>query len=221
MMGAMDWMKGRYSCRAYLDEIPERHRVLEAIEAASFAASSKNTQPWKLHIAIGEACDKVRASLLEAFDSGAPSGSEYKYSPDRLPDELMARARTCGFGLFQHKGIGREDKDARKAHDRENFRLFGAHGVAVLSLPVGSERGNFLDAGQFLSYFLLALREVGYESVPMFSVANYPQALRRNLSIPEDRIVVCAVTFGVPDLQAHVNEFRTVREPAESLVSWA
>lgn len=220
-MGAMELMKGRYSCRAFLGEHPTRRKVLDAVEAASFAASSKNTQPWKLHIAIGEACDKVRASLTEAFDSGAKPLADYKYSPDRLPDEMMERARTCGFGLFQHKGIGREDKEARRAHDRENFVLFGAPAVAVLTLPLGSEKGNFLDAGQFLGYFLLALREVGYESVPMFSVANYPQALRGPLGIPDDRIVVCAVTFGVADTTAHVNAFRTTREPAESLVAWA
>ena len=220
-MDAMELMKGRYSCRAYQPELPTRKKVLEAVEAASFAASSKNTQPWKLHIGIGESCDKVRASLTEAFDTGVPAGADYKYAPDSLPQELMDRARTCGFALFQHKGIGRDDKAARKAHDRENFKLFGAPAVAVLSLPAAAEKGNFLDAGQFLGYFMLALREAGYESVPMFSVANYPQALRAPLGIPDDRIVVCAVAFGVPDAEAHVNAFRTTREPAESLVSWA
>ena len=220
-METLESMKGRYSCRAYQPELPTRKNVLEAVEAASFAASSKNTQPWKLHIAIGEACDKVRASLVEAFDTGAPAGADYKYSPEKMPDELMERARTCGFGLFQHKGIGREDKAARKAHDRENFVLFGAPAVAVLTLPAVAEKGNFLDAGQFLGYFMLALREAGYESVPMFSVANYPQALRGPLSIPDDRLVVCAVAFGVADESAHVNAFRTAREPAEKLVSWA
>lgn len=220
-MGAMELMKGRYSCRAYLDELPSRRKVSEAVEAASFAASSKNTQPWTLHIAIGEACDRVRASLLEAFDSGAPAGADYKYSLEPMPKQLLDRARTCGFALFQHKGIGREDKEARKAHDRENFRLFGAPAVAVLTLPAGGERGNFLDAGQFLSYFMLALREAGYESVPMFSVANHPQVLRNSLAIPDDRLVVCAISFGIADTTAHVNAFRTTREPAESLVSWA
>jgi nitroreductase len=220
-MDALELMKGRYSCRAYLAEVPTRKKVLEAVEAASFAASSKNTQPWKLHIGLGEACDLVRASLTQAFDTGTKPAADYKYSPDKLPDELMERARTCGFALFQHKGIGRDDREARKEHDRQNFVLFGAPAVAVLTLPVGSEKGNFLDAGQFLGYFMLALREAGYESVPMFSVANYPDALRGPLGIPDDRLVVCAVSFGVPDTTANVNAFRTTREPAESLVSWA
>jgi nitroreductase len=52
-------------------------------------------------------------------------------------------------------------------------------------------------------------------------VAVYPEVLRRELSIPDNRLVVCGISFGVPDLSAHVNSFRTAREPAESLVSWA
>jgi nitroreductase len=55
----------------------------------------------------------------------------------------------------------------------------------------------------------------------MFSVATQPSVFRKAFSIPEDRIVVCAVAFGTPDDSAHVNAFRTVREPAESVVSWA
>ena len=71
-MDAMELMKGRYSCRAYQPELPTRKKVLEAVEAASFAASSKNTQPWKLHIGIGESCDKAlcKAALRLLDDDG-------------------------------------------------------------------------------------------------------------------------------------------------------
>jgi nitroreductase len=220
MNPTLELMKGRHSCRAYTSEIPSREKILAAVEAASYAASSKNTQPWKLHVAIGASCDKVRAALLEAFDTGAKGGAEFKYSPDEMPADWMDRARACGYALFEHKGIGRDDKPARRAHDRENFRLFGAPAVAVLSVPRTSERGNFLDAGQFLSFLMLALRAEGYESVPMFSVATQPAALRSTLGIPEDRAIVCALSFGVEDASAHVNAFRTVREKPEELVSW-
>jgi nitroreductase len=146
---------------------------------------------------------------------------EYRYSPAELPAEQMERARKCGFGLFAHKGIGRDDKPARKAHDRENYRLFGAPAVAVLSLPQVHEKGTFLDGGLFLGQFMLALRSLGLESTPMFSVACYPQVLRQELSIPDDRLVVCAVAFGYEDKDAHVNGYRTERESLEGFVSWA
>lgn len=220
-MNAMDLIKGRHSCRAYLPDVPSREQVLKAVELASTAASSKNTQPWMLHVAVGPSCDRVREALLHAFDTAAPAKADFKYSPAELPAQMTDRARQSGIAIMAHKGIARDDKDARRAHDRENFRLFGAPGVAVLTLPTESERGNFLDAGQFLATFMLGLREVGLESIPMFSVANYPGVLREGLSIPADRIVVCAVAFGAEDHSAPVNSFRTMRESPEGLVAWA
>lgn len=220
-MNATELIKGRHSCRAFLPEVPTREQVLAAVELAATAASSKNTQPWKVHVALGDACETVRRSLLAAFDNASPAKADFKYSPDELPAEMTDRARQSGIAILSHKGIGRDDKAARRAHDRENFRLFGAPAVAVLSLPVGSERGNFLDAGQFLATFMLGLREVGLESIPMFSVANYPGVLREGLAIAADRIVVCAVAFGHEDHAASVNTFRTVRESPEGLIAWA
>lgn len=221
MSDLLKLLKERYSCRGYLPRVPEKEKILQAVEAASYAASSKNTQPWKLHVATGPACDKVREALCAAFDGGAKPGADFKYSPDEMPPEWVARGREIGFALFAHKGIGRDDKEARRAHDRENFRLFGASAVAVLTVPRSAERGNYLDAGQFLGSLILALRAVGMESVPMFSVANYPSALRATLPIPDDRAVVCALAFGYADPAAHVNAFRTGREKPEDLVSWA
>ena len=220
-MDAMQTIMGRHSCRAFLANVPAREQILSAVELASTAASSKNTQPWMLHLAVGEACNRVRQALLDAFDNGAPAGAEFRYSPDPMPGLLTERARQSGFALFTHKGIARDDKAARKAHDRENFRLFGAPAVAILTLPGSAERGTFLDAGQFLATFMLGLRTQGLESIPMFSVANYPAVLRSTMGLPEDRIVVCAIAFGQEDLSAPVNSFRTVRETPESLVTWA
>lgn len=220
-MDTLELLRTRYSCRAFLPRVPTREQVLVAVDAAGRAPSSKNGQPWKLHVALGAAADRVRAALTAAFDAGEPNAPDYRYSPAELPPDQKDRARVCGFSLFAHKGIGREDKAARRAHDRENFELFGAPAFAVLSLPSVGEKGTFLDGGLFLGAFLAALRAQGLESTTMFSVAGYPGILRRELSIPDDRIVVCGVSFGTPDLSAHVNAFRTVRETPESLVSWA
>ena len=220
-MDTLELLRTRYSCRAFLPQVPTREQVLLAVEAAGRAPSSKNGQPWNLHLAMGPAADRVRVALTAAFDAGEPAAPDYRYSPAELPADQKDRARACGFSLFAHKGIGRDDKPARRAHDRENFELFGAPAFAVLTLPSVSEKGNFLDGGLFLGAFLAALRAQGLESATMYSVATYPGVLRRELSIPEDRIVVCGISFGTPDLSARVNSFRTVRETPESLVTWA
>jgi len=213
-------LRDRHSCRAFLPKLPAKLSVLNAVELASTAPSSKNGQPWKLFVAVGEACDRIRDELCANFDDGLQMNPDYRYSPAEMPSEMLDRTRTCGISLFAHKGIAREDKEGRKNHDRENFRLFGAPAVAVLTLPRVAEKGTFLDGGLFLAEFLLALRGEGFEATPMYSVVGYPEVFREEMDIPEDRIVVCAVAFGKEDPAARVNDFRTVREPAEKLVAW-
>ena len=211
---------GRHSCRTFLQEPVDRALVQTAIAAAGRAPSSKNTQPWMLEIVVGAKLEELRSAILQSFDAKEAANPDFRYSPDPLSEVLMARARACGFGLFQHKGIARDDKPARHAHDRENFRFFGAPALAVLTLPKESEKGTFLDGGLFLGSFLLALRAVGYESTPMFSVATRPAVIRRILGIPEERLVVVCAAFGKEDPHAHVNAFRTEREPVETFATW-
>jgi len=214
-------LRERHSARAFQTLVPTRDSVERAVSNASTAPSSKNGQPWKLFVALGDATDRIRDRLCACFDNGVVATPDYRYSPVEMPPEMMERARACGFGLFAHKGIARDDKPARRENDRENFRLFGAPGVAILTLPRVAEKGTFLDGGLFLAQFLLALRGEGYEATPMYSVAGYPDILRQEMSIPDDRLVVCAVAFGTEDPSAHVNAFRTGREPVENLISWA
>lgn len=214
-------MRERHSCREFLPTVPSRESVLRAVASASTAPSSKNGQPWKLHVALGESVDRIRTALCGAFDAGLPVAPDYRYSPAEMPPEMLDRARACGISLFVHKGIGRDDKDKRRLHDRENFRLFGAPALAVLTLPRVAEKGTFMDGGLFLGQFLLALRGEGYEATPMYSVVGYPDILRRELGIADDRLVACAVPFGIEDASAHVNAYRTVRELPETIVSWA
>jgi nitroreductase len=210
----------RHGCRAFTAEPVAKELVDRAVQAAGRAPSSKNTQPWGLEVVIGGKLEALREALLAAWDAGEPMAPDYRYSPDPLPEEMMARARACGFGLFAHKGIARDDKPARKAHDRENPRLFGAPAFAVLTLPRASEKGTFMDGGLFLGSFLLALRAVGYESTPMYSVACQAPVIRRVLGLSEDLIVVAGIAFGVEDRTAHVNAFRTEREPFDRIVRW-
>ncbi len=215
-----DLFHERHCCRAFLQEPVEPKLVEEAIQAAGRAPSSKNTQPWGLEIVTGAKLEELRTAILASFEAKEPASPDFRYSPDPLSETMMARARACGFGLFKHKGIARDDKPARHAHDRENFRLFGAPAYAIFTLPRESEKGTFMDGGMFVGSLLLSLRAVGYESTPMFSVATKPAVIRQVLGIPENRLVVLGLAFGKEDPAAHVNAFRTEREPLESFVNW-
>src|SRR5690606_14032364 len=125
----------------------------------------------------------------------------------------------CGYGLFELKGIGRHDRAARQAHNRENMELFGAPAYLIFHLPLSAERGMFLDMGCFLQNVMLGLVAHGLGSCPQFSVAGYAPAIRDFLHLPE-RLIVCGLAVGYPDPAARVNQYVPERLPLADYVQW-
>ncbi len=161
----------RRSIREFTSELVPMPVLEKLVTAAGCSPSSKNTQPWRLFLVQGSALDALRADYLAAFAANTPAKPDYRYSPDPLPAAWAQRAKDCGIGIFKHKGIGREDTEKRRAHDRENFRFFGAHQVFFLGTQAGtSTQGTFLDCGFVLQTLMLGLTDLGYGSCPQYSV---------------------------------------------------
>ena len=164
--------------------------------------------------------DALSEALCAAFDAGDKGKADYEYSLLPPPAEWMDRARACGYALFDLKGIGRKDYEARKAHGRENFTFFGAPVVVIFHLPRGAERGNFLDLGMFMQNVMLGLTAHRLGSCPQFSVAGYADIVRKRLGLAEDRWIVAGMSVGWPDAGAKVNTFTPERLPLGDYVDW-
>lgn len=217
MTTVLEALHARRSIREFEPEPVPADVVRQLVEAAGRAPSSKNTQPWKLFLVQGAALEKLRADYLAAFDSGRPAKPDYTYSPNPLPEAWTARAKDVGIGIFKHKGIGRDDTDKRRAHDRENFRFFGAPQVFFLGTQAPSPApGTFMDCGFVLDNLMLGLTSLGYGSCPQFSVMVYADILRQHLPGSEGTLFICALPFGRPKPASHVNAFQPARLPIEN-----
>lgn len=212
MLNAIDAMKSRRSIREFEDTLVPMDVIEQLVEAAGNAPSSKNTQPWKLFLVQGAALEALRAEYCAAFDAGVPGKPEYTYSPNPLPDAWSHRARECGMGIFQHKGIGREDKEKRRAHDRANFEFFGAQQVFFLATEKNSySYGTFLDCGLVFDNLMLGLTAQGFGSCPQFSTMSYPEILKKHIPGSENALFIAALPFGVPRKDSVVNGFQPKR----------
>ena len=213
-------LHARHCQRAFLGRAVAREILEAVLAAAGQAPSSKNTQPWRVDVLAGEARDALSTALCAAYDAEEKPAADYEYSLLPSPAEWKDRARACGYALFDLKGIGREDHDARRAHGRENFVFFGARVVLIFHLPRGAERGNFMDMGMFMQNVMLGLVAHGLGSCPQFSVAGYPDVVRESLGLPEDRWIVAGMSVGWPDTAAAVNTFVPERLSLEEFVDW-
>ena len=216
----LEVMRARHCQRAFLDRAVPREVLESVLLAAGQAASSKNSQPWQLTVVGGVVRDELSAGLCAVYDAGEKPEPDYEYSLLSGPPEWKDRARACGFALFDLKGIGRAEHAARRAHGRENFTFFDAPLQLVFHLPAGAERGNFLDVGLFMQNVMLGLTAHGLGSCPQFSVAGYPDVVRRVLGLGADRWIVSGMSVGWPDARASVNAFVPERLALAEFVDW-
>ena len=102
----------------------------------------------------------------------------------------------------------------------ENFNLFGAPHCAILSSP--KELGSYgaMDCGGFVSAFTIAAQAAGVASIAQAAVASFAPMLHEMLEIPEDRLILCAISFGYADKDHPANGFRTSRAGLEEFADW-
>ncbi|MGW2471184.1 nitroreductase [Streptomyces bauhiniae] len=206
----------RWSCRAYQPgQVPD-DVIAEMLRIAQRTASWCNTQPWQVYLTKGEATGRFARSLTEhaktheqVSDLDMPAGYHGVYKD---------RRRGAGYALYASLGITREDWDAREAQRLRNFRFFGAPHVAVITTDRDQGVYGAVDCGGYVANFINAATSLGLATIPQAAIAMHADHVREFFDIPEDRLIVCAVSFGYADTEHPVNQFRTSRAEVEDAV---
>lgn len=207
----------RHSCRAFLPaSLPERD--LETLfRIAQRTPSWCNTQPWQIVLLSDGARDRLSAALLAA-DSAGEQRSDLP-APDGYRGIYQERRRESGYHLYASLEIDREDFGRRTAQARENLRFFGAPHVAVITTDRLLGTYGAVDCGGYIATLLLAAESLGIAAVPQAAVAMHSDAVRRVLGLPEDRVVVAAVSLGFKDMSHPANSHRTSRASVTEAVT--
>ncbi len=209
----------RHSCRAFLPE-PVPRDVLESIlGTAQRTASWCNSQAWQVAITSGEATERLRRKLVAAQESGAARGSDFPF-PQEYAGVYLDRRRECGFQLYNAVGVERGDKSGYTKQALENFRLFGAPHVAVLSSPAGLGVYGAVDVGGYVQVLLLAMQAHGVAAIPQAALAQHSALLKDELGIDPERLVVCGISFGYEDTLHPANSYRTNRAELSDVIAW-
>ncbi|HTH80780.1 MAG TPA: nitroreductase [Ramlibacter sp.] len=200
----------RHSCRAFLPRPVERETIESIFRTAQRAASWCNSQAWQVSITSGEATERLRAKLVQAQLSGQRGGSDFPF-PAQYTGVYLERRRECGFQLYNAVGVERGDKEGYARQTLENFRLFGAPHVAVLTSDPGLGVYGAVDVGGYVQVLLLAMQAHGVAAIAQAALSNHSELVKRELDIPQERLMVCAVSFGHEDAAHAANSYRTSR----------
>lgn len=101
-----------------------------------------------------------------------------------------------------------------------NFSFFGAPHVAIITSPRGLGTYGTIDCGAYLAVLLLSAQSLGVATIPQAALAMHPDLIRRYFSLPDDRVVVCGMSFGYEDTSHPVNGFRLGRAPLGDAVTF-
>lgn len=208
----------RFSCRGFHPDPVPRATQEELLALAQRTASWCNSQPWQIHITEGPATERFRSAMLAQAAADEP-GPDFDW-PSAYLGVYQERRRECGLALYDSVGIAHGDRDASARQGRENFRLFGAPHVAIVTTDAALGTYGAIDCGGYVANFLLAAASLGIATVPQAALAKAPQRIRDFFSLGPDRKVVCGISFGYADPDHPANGFRTTRAPVTAVANW-
>lgn len=209
-------LKARHSCRAFRpDPLPD-DVIADIVTSAGRVPSWCNAQPWQLIVTRAAETDRFRDALYAAATSQPPK-PDLEW-PRQYTGVYRDRRRTCGFQLYDSLGIPKEDRAGTQAQMLENYRLFGAPHVAIVTTEADLGPYGAMDSGGFVALFTLAAQARGVASIPQAAVAAQAPFLRDWFGIPEHRQILCAISFGLEDTDHPANAFRTERAPLSEVL---
>ena len=211
-------LDGRFSCRAFRPDPVPKATVTEIVTTAQKVPSWCNAQPWQLIVTAGEETDAFRKALYAAASSTPPE-PDLDW-PKGYPGIYGDRRRTCGFQLYEAVGVTKGDRAAGAAQMMANYRLFGAPHVAIVTSPADLGAYGAMDTGGFVTAFCLAAQSHGVATIPQAAIAAQAPFVRSYFDIPDNRIILCAISFGYADSDHPANNFRTERAAVEDVMDW-
>lgn len=210
----------RYSCRAFRPDPVPREELDEIFAVAQFSANWCNAQAWQVIVTEAQATERFRQAM-EALADNPASGSQPDIPfPVSYEGVFRQRRLEAGIALYQSVGIARADKQGAARQMRENYRLFGAPHVAIITTEADLGTYGAVDCGIYLGNLMALMQAHGIATIAQGALPRFSPFIREFFAIPEPRKVLCGLSFGYADETAPVNRFRTTRESAGAAVRW-
>jgi len=216
-MSFQDVVRARYSARKFRPDPVPAATLQGILETAQQAPSWCNTQPWRLVITRGAGTERFRQAMYAYARSGVKPRPDFPFPADYL-GVYRERRKVCGVQLYQALGIGRDDKPAAAEQSLQNYRLFDAPHVAILTTDEVLGAYGLLDCGLYIQTFVLAARDVGVDSIAQAALAAHPDFVREFFGLSSDRKVVCGISFGYAQGDHPIHAYRTERAPVSEVV---
>jgi len=193
-------MMERRAKRGFLSTPVSTDTVIEILNAARFAPSSSNTQPWRCYVLTGDARDRITAKAVDIFRAGPEKlAPEYPFFPQPLHDPFIGRFNIFRGQLGDAVGVPRSDKYGRLKDVERQFRFFEAPVGLIFTMDRRLEWASFICYGCFLQNLMLAAKARGLDTCAQQIWSLQHHLLREELGFPETDMVIAGMSLGFAD----------------------
>ncbi|MEO1015699.1 MAG: nitroreductase family protein [Pseudomonadota bacterium] len=219
-MDVLDAVKTRISTRAFLpDPIPEAD-VRALLEDARWSPSGGNLQPWKVHVVLGPARDRLVETVKKAIaDNPFADEAELAIYPPGLWEPHRTWRYQLGEDMYALLGIPREDKAARLQWLLNNYEFFGAPVGLFFSLDRRFDKGQWAHLGMFMQTIALLALERGLATCMQEAWAARAKTVSEFLALSDDEQLYCGMALGKADPDAAVNKLRSARAEVDEFAN--
>ena len=217
-----DAITSRRSVRKFLPRPVEVSQIEQILDVAARAPSGHNTQPWHVHLVMGEALSSLSKALMDAFaqpDAMKLHVAEFDSYPSRWQSPYLERRRKVGGDMYGLLAIPRGDTAAMQAQAGENFTFFGAPVGLFFTVERVMMPGSALDVGMFIQNVMTAARARELDTCAQAALAMFHRIVSPQLGIPPEHMLVCGMSLGWADQEAPINRLVTERVPVRGFAT--
>ncbi|MFM7396959.1 MAG: nitroreductase [Gammaproteobacteria bacterium] len=219
-MTVSDAVRGRRSIRDFLpDPVPESV-LREIFDAARWAPSGSNVQPWRVIAVSGAERDAVIRLARRKPDAGLASSDAFPIYPPNLWEPLRSRRFALAEDMYRALGIPREDKAARLKQVARNFEFFGAPVGLFFVIDRRVAHGQWAHLGMLIQTVALLIEERGLGCCMQEAWAAFRPELAEQFKLGADEMVYCGMAVGHPDRNNPVNQFERNRISVDELAEF-
>ena len=216
-MNVTDAVLERRSVRGFLPAPVSPDVLRRVVEAAAWAPSGGNLQPWHIDVVGGEKLNDLKHIMMgKLMAGGQMEPTEYNIYPKELPEPHNSYRFAVGEELYSRLGIPREDKAERRMWFARNFQFFGAPAALFCSVDRRMGPPQWSDLGMYLQTLMLLLKEAGLDSCPQECWAIYPQTIGEFIGIAPERMLFTGMAIGHANPEHTINALRADRAPVDT-----
>jgi nitroreductase len=213
-MDVLEAIKTRKSIRAYKKDPVPKELLAKILEAAIWAPSGSNVQPWEFTVLQGKDKELLVEAILKAASKLNLASQSYE-----APAEGLKRREEL-FSIFTAKAAELGGNIEKLLYEG-SFSFYDAPVVIIVTTKKAYGTGRLADIGAAIQNLLLAAHKEGLGTCWIGIILAVEKAIKEHLKIPEDKRVVAGIAVGYPDLESPFNQFRSSRENLDKFVRWS